>query len=225
MRDVDTKIQEAVEHELAWDTRLDGNALSVAVTDGVVTLKGVCRSRAEQHAAQEAARHVAGVLDVANEISVRPAQDLPDAEIAAAVRRALEWDSCVDHTRIHSSVNAGQVTLTGTVDTVSQRDDAEHAISRLNGVIIIRNAIDVKPLTRSAAEVRRSIESALERRAHREASRVRIDVDEGHVSLSGHVYSWAERSAVVGAVKGTRGVASVEDRMTVLPSALVRATN
>lgn len=53
-----------------------------------------CEGRAQKIAAQDAVHRVAGVLDVANDIEVRPWDRFvrTDSDIAGAVRNALEWD-------------------------------------------------------------------------------------------------------------------------------------
>ena len=61
------------------------------------------------------------------------------------------------------------------------------------------------------------LETALERRAERDAARIQLDVDEGRVTMSGTVHSWTERKAVVGAAWGTRGVDAVIDKLHVVP--------
>ena len=59
-----------------------------------VTLMGIVDSWAKKLAAQQAAHRVAGVLDVANDVQVKPpgTGQHSDTEIAQAVRAALEWD-------------------------------------------------------------------------------------------------------------------------------------
>jgi hypothetical protein len=90
----DSQIHRDVLHELVSDPRVAATTIGVAVGDGVVTLTGNVGRYLERRAAQEAARRVRGVLDVANDIEVRaPGAGAPtDAEIAQAVRQALEWD-------------------------------------------------------------------------------------------------------------------------------------
>lgn len=58
--------------------------------------------------AQEAAHRVEGVLDVANDITVKPAggQARTDVDIARAVRSTLGWDVFVPDERIRSTVSA-----------------------------------------------------------------------------------------------------------------------
>jgi osmotically-inducible protein OsmY len=63
--------------------------------------------------------------------------------------------------------------------------------------------------------VRRAIEDALERRAHRQAGRLRIAVHGGRVTLAGRVRSWEERRAVVGAARCTPGVDDVDDQLEI----------
>ena len=172
-------------------------------------------SWAKRVAAQEAAHRVIGVHDVANDIKVKTPGGLTrtDTEIAQAVRRSLEWDVFVPEEKITSTVADGYVTLDGAVDRWSQRYDAERAVRNLAGVKFVVNKITVKPTKPASDDVRRAIEQALERRAEREARRIRVDVKDGVVTLMGAVHSWAERKSVVAAARFTPGVQMVEDRL------------
>ena len=71
------------------------NEVGVVVHDGIVTLTGWVDSYSKRWAAEEAAHRVRGVKAVANDIEVRlsPGTERIDADIAAAVVRALEWDA------------------------------------------------------------------------------------------------------------------------------------
>jgi osmotically-inducible protein OsmY len=66
-------------------------------------------------------------------------------------------------------------------------------------------------------EVRKVIEEALERRAEREAHNIRVEVNDGHVKLSGRVRSWAEKRAIFGSVSHAPGVRSVDENLYVDP--------
>jgi osmotically-inducible protein OsmY len=217
----DSEIQQDVLRELKWDTRVEETDVGVQVDGGVVTLTGTVSSWGKRFAAEEAAHRVRAVLDVANDISVRPpgTPGRTDTEIAKAVRHALEWDVFVPEDRVQSTVSGGVVTLKGDVESWTQRDDAERAVRNLSGVRGVTNRLEVKPPKVAASEVRNSIEDALERQAEREAKRITLDVQDGRVTLSGPVHSWAEREAVVGAAKGTPGVRNVQDQLRIEPYA------
>jgi osmotically-inducible protein OsmY len=221
MNRTDSDIQQAVLRELKWDTRVEETDVGVEVDAGVVTLTGTVSSWAKRIAANEAAHRVAGVLDVANDVQVKipGTAGRTDTDIARAVRHALEWDAFVPDTRIRSTVSSGSVTLEGDVDYWSQRDDAENAVRNLVGVRMVSNRIAISPPKVDPLQVREAIEGALARQAEREARHISVDVHDGRVNMSGVVHSWAERTAVVGAAKGTPGVRIVEDHLRIQPYA------
>jgi osmotically-inducible protein OsmY len=139
-----------------------------------------------------------------------------DTDVALAVRRALEWDVTVPEKEIRSTVSRGVVTLEGTVRTGAQRIDAERAVERLAGVKEVVNRIEVNPAEEAdPVALRGAVENALERHAAREASQIDIAVSDGIVTVRGQVEGMREREAVLGAIRGTRGVRTVADQLQV----------
>ena len=131
----DRELAQRILRELKWDSRIEWASIKVEVNNSVATLTGVVSSYARKIVAQEAAHRVSGVLDVANDIEVKPVDhfERTDTEIASAVRNALEWDALVPNELVQSSVTDGWVTLEGDVDYWREREDAESAILRLAG--------------------------------------------------------------------------------------------
>ena len=213
----DSMIQQAVLRELSWDTRVEETEIGVTVDDGVVTLTGNVSSYGKKIAAQDAAHRVYGVLDVANDIRVQLPGSMArsDTEIAQAVRNALEWDVWIPEERIKSTVSNGWVTVEGDVTLLRERADVERAVRRLAGVRGVTNKIEVKPPKLAAADLRETIEEALERRAEREAKRIKVEVHDGAVKLSGPVRSWAEKRAILGTVSHAPGVRAVDEHLFV----------
>jgi osmotically-inducible protein OsmY len=215
----DSRIQQDVLNELRWDTRVHESDIGVEVDNGTVTLTGAANSYAKRVAAQEAAHRVAGVLDVVNHIRVHLPGSLTrtDADVAHAVRHALEWDAALSAETIQMTVSDGWVTLEGEVGTWHEHDRAAQDIAGLAGVRGVINKIDVSlPYIRTEA-IKEEIEQALERRAIRETKHIRIDVHNGVVTLTGPVQSWAEREAIIGAARYTPGVHKVEDCLQIEP--------
>jgi osmotically-inducible protein OsmY len=219
VRRTDAELQQDVLRELKWDARVEETDVGVEVDEGVVTLSGTVSSWGKRFAAEEAAHRVRGVMDVANDIVVK----LPgtpgrtDTELAHAVRNALMWDVFVPAARVQSTVSDGVVTLEGELDSWIQRVDAEKAVRNLAGVRSVRNQIVVKPPQVSSTEVHNAIEQALNRQAEREVKRIRLEIRNGEVTLSGLVRSWAEKQAVAGAAWGTQGVSIVIDKLQIEP--------
>lgn len=219
LRKADLEVQQDVMRELRWDTRIGPTAVGVEVDKGIVTLTGTVENFAKKYAAAEAAHRVAGVLDVANDIMVHlpGSPGKTDTEIARAVRSALEWDAFVPDQRIRSNVTDGWVTLEGEVEVLREREDAGGVVRRLAGVKGVWNEITVKPRKVDPVALRKMIEEALERRAEREAEQIGVTVHDGTVALSGKVYSWLEKDAIVGAIGHAPGVRAVNDKLRIEP--------
>jgi osmotically-inducible protein OsmY len=218
-RKSDSEIKQQVLRELKWDSRIAWSEIGVEVFEGVVTLTGAVNSYAKKQAAQEAAHRIDGVLDVANEIAVIPTGEFTrtDSDIALAVRHVLQWDALVPDEQIQSTVSDGWVTLEGEVDLWRERQDAETSVLRLEGVVGVINKIAITSKTVDVEGLREEIECALERRADREADRLRIEVHDGAVELFGRVHSWQEKRAVVGSISHAPGVSVIRDHLRIDP--------
>jgi osmotically-inducible protein OsmY len=214
----DHELKIDVTRELAWDTRIDETAIGVSAHHGVVTLTGTAASWAEKHAVEEAAYRVAGVRDIANDIEIKPSWSttLTDAEIAESVRGALRWNRFVPSDKIRLTVaNSGTVTMSGTVRTLAEHDEAERVVRNLEGVRCVVNQLDIETPRIAADALHTTITQALARRAEREADHVAVKVEGDTVVLTGRVGSWLERRTVIGAARGTRGVRRVDDRLEI----------
>ena len=215
----DREIQEDVLNELRWDSRIHQEEVGVQVDEAVVTLTGTVDSWAKKLAAKEAAHRVMGVRDVADDVRVQLPGSLQktDTEIAQDVRFELELDTYDAEQSIRSTVSDGLVTLEGQVNTLMQKEDAARAIRNVRGVKGVNNWLTVAAFKADPGQLRKSIEQALERRAEREAEKIRVTVDDGIVTLNGRVRTWPERTAVLGAVSHATGVREVRDHLTVNP--------
>jgi osmotically-inducible protein OsmY len=212
----DLELKKSVESELVFEPSINAAEIGVAVRDGVVTLSGRIPSYWEKIAAERAAARVSGVKAVANELEVRlpGSSERTDEDIARAALDSLKWSVLVPQDKIKVKVSKGWITLEGKVDWQYQKSAAEKAVRKLYGVVGVSNLIEVKPQV-SKAEVKSSIEAALKRLAEVDASRIRVETEDGKVVLSGSVRSWFEREEAERAAWAAPGVRAVEDRIAI----------
>lgn len=215
----DAEIQADVLNELKWDTTVNETEVGVQVKKGIVTLTGTISAYPKKLAAREAAHRVHGVLDVVDDMRVKVPTiwERTDQDLANAVRHALEWDVTVPHDRITTTVSHGNVTLEGTVDTWTQRYNAQRAVERLAGVEAVIDNITVVPKTADAVQIKQQIQAALERHAGREARRIAVSIHGGVLTLRGQVASWAQRNAIERLAIHAPGVHRVDDQTVVDP--------
>ena len=214
----DHEIELDVKDELQWDPNLDATDIAVSVKKGVVTLAGFVKNYADKYEAESAAKRVAGVLGVANDIEVRmPSVDeRPDPEIARDAVAAIKSQLPISSENIKVIVKDGWVTLEGQVEWQYQRSTAENSVRRIKGIKGVSNLIQLKPHAQPA-EIKRKIQEAFRRNAEVDANRITVEARRGEVILKGTVRSWTEREEAERTAWAAPGVTKVEDRIVVSP--------
>jgi osmotically-inducible protein OsmY len=214
----DSEIERDVREELKWDPDLNAEDIAVSVKDGVVTLAGFTRSYTDRFGAEAAAKRVAGVHAVANDIEVRlPAIDQrPDPDIARDAVAALKSQLPISHDNIKLIVKDGWITLEGTAEWQFQKTTAESAVRKIKGVKGVTNVIRLKPAVQPT-DIQRKIQDAFKRSAEVDANRITVETKGSEVTLKGTVRSWIEREEAERVAWSAPGVTQVEDRIVVSP--------
>jgi osmotically-inducible protein OsmY len=209
-------LERYVSDELHWDPKIDDSAIGVSADDGVVTLRGTLGSFREKRDAKKDAQRVYGVKSVKDELEVRILNDdrRADADLRGDVLQALMLDSMVPST-IDAKVDDGKVTLTGTAPWRFQCDEAELVAGNVRGVISVENDVDLVPPGPSADDVQHSITKAMERNAMVDADSVKVESENGVVTLRGTVSSWADHDQAVDTAWAAPGVTNVKDHILV----------
>jgi osmotically-inducible protein OsmY len=214
----DRDIERDVKEELEWNPDLDASDIAVLVKDSVVTLAGFVKSYTDKYEAEAAAKRVAGVSGVANDLEVRlPSIDeRPDPDIARDAVAALKSQLPISSEHIKVVVKNGWVTLEGQVEWQYQKNTAENAVRRIKGVKGVSNMILLRPRA-EPSEIKRKIQEAFKRNAEVDANRIVVETKGSEVILKGTVRSWIEREEAERVAWSAPGVTKVEDRIVVSP--------
>ena len=209
-------VRAAVEKELGFDPRVDSAGITVMNVGGDVNLAGTVPSYPQYLVAAAAARRVAGVINVHNnlEVVLRESEYRDDVKLATAANNALAGNVTVPDS-VEAIADDGNITLTGTVSYGTERAAAEAAVAGLVGVRNVRNDIGISYVI-DPVDVVLHVQQALDRSALvPDGSDVTADTKDGIIPLTGHVHTWAEHDAVLDAAWMAIGVIDVRDDLQV----------
>jgi len=139
----DTDIAQAALEAVKWNAVVPRDRVTVAVSNGWVTLNGTLDWQYQKDAADRTVRHLTGVRGVTNDIVVKPRVSTTDvqAKIEEAFRRSAE----IDARRVTVAAQNGQVTLTGNVRSWGERQEATRAAWAAPGVTQVIDRLAVVP--------------------------------------------------------------------------------
>jgi osmotically-inducible protein OsmY len=209
-------LESDVKEELDWDPVLDDSRIVVKAKDGRVNLRGSVPTYFQATVASDDAWTVGGVKAVDNELLVGlVGEAIADADIEDNIAAALDADRMVPKGSVCASVTDGWVSLTGEVRHHAQRQAAEHAARKVDGVLGIANKVTISsdPIPSDVAD---RINKALSRNAIIDDSLIDVSNTDHTIFLDGTTTSYAARMAAENAAWMAPGVSDVIDRVVIV---------
>ena len=209
------QLQQAVRDELRFDPSFADGEIGVTADSGTVPLTGYVPSFAHKRFAERAAKRVAGVRQVTDEILVKLPDDIrpSDEEIAKRASRSLAWDVSVP-SQVKATVEQGFITLTGHAEYGFERMAAEHAVGTLRGVMGISNRIALKHASPPETGIAANISKALDRLGY-DPTTMSVSTEGRTVTLKGSVPSAYRRELAERTAWSAPGVSEVETHLTI----------
>jgi len=209
-------LQKDVQYAIEFEPLLHAAEIGVKVKDGIVTLTGSVDRYYKKMQAETAAKSVAGVNAVVEEIKVKYPGSFSktDDEIAAEVVKALKDDRSVPNNQINVKVEDGWVTLEGELVWNYQKEAAKSAVANLMGVKGITNDLIIKSDTQDSLEKKR-VEEAFRRNWAINGKDITVKASGTKITLTGTVNSLYKRDEAGSIAWQTPGVWSVDNKLVV----------
>jgi len=216
----DQEILSDVQDALTWDVRVDATNIDVDVTNGIVTLNGTVDTYTQKLDASQIASRIRGVVDVKNNLVVRPTIMRSDIDIQNDINAALRRDVLVDETNIIVNVSNGIVVLSGSVATMAEKNAAESDAWLTPGVTDVINNIVVTPaVARMDQDIEEDVRASLARDTRIDMTNIDIEVVDAVVYLRGAVSDYTQKWIASDIAWWTPGVRDVINELTVKAAA------
>ncbi|AZB26172.1 BON domain-containing protein [Chryseobacterium bernardetii] len=209
------QLQKDVQEAIKWEPLLHPAEIGVTAADGVVSLTGTVDSFAKKKQAENAARNVAGVKVLVENIQVKlpDSKAKTDVEIGAEIISAFTSNVIIPQDKIKVKVENGWVDLDGELPWDYQREITENAIQFLPGIKGIFNNITINPDTNDTVS-KKKVEEALKRSAVDERE-ITVSVSGTTVTLTGTVHSWQQKEEAGRIAWKTPGIKHLKNKLEV----------
>jgi osmotically-inducible protein OsmY len=140
----DEDIARAASNILEWDFSVPHDRVTVMVQNGRITLSGDVDWYHQKVHAEDAVRHLTGVLGIVNLITIKPPMLTVKAlEVKNKIEDALRRNARLlrDAEKIQVEISGSKVILRGSVGSLADRDEAEYAAWSAPGVSQVENKI------------------------------------------------------------------------------------
>jgi osmotically-inducible protein OsmY len=139
----DEEIGRAAVNAIDMDVSVPHNRTRVRVQDGSITLTGEVDWAYQREAAEDAVRHLKGVVWISDQITIKP--PVEPVDIKVKIESAFRRNAMLDSRRIGIETHGDKVILKGSVQSWAEREEAQRVAWAAPGITQVENHILVIP--------------------------------------------------------------------------------
>ncbi len=233
----DEKIKKDIQDALLFDPAADSYKINVSVNNGIVTATGSVNSWQEKQLALSVIKGVKGVKEINDNILFEYIEERPDFQIKKDIEATLRNNIRVDDELIEVSVKNGEVFLSGTVGSATEKHQAkmdawvtgvEHVDA---GDLEVKywarneNLRKQKYIDRDDEEIKKAIKDAFLYDPRVKSFNPEVNVDNGLVTLTGEVDNLKAKRAAGNDARNTVGVYNVYNHIKIRPDIIPSDTD
>lgn len=130
----DNEIEAHLKKLINWNRKINAEHIHVECDHNVVTLTGTAESYWEKHMILNLTNATSGVIEVKDQVRVKPPRKLRDENIAKDIREAFQRNYLIDEDQISVEVKNGSVFLSGKVASFFVKIEAHTIATFTSGV-------------------------------------------------------------------------------------------
>lgn len=136
----DTDLARAAADILAWNVLVPAT-VQISVEKGRVILRGHVDWDFQRSAAEKALRNLTGITGVVNHIAIQ--RQVEPEDVKAKIEHALERMADEEAKKIKVEVSGSKVILSGSVNSIAERDDVKWAAWAVPGVSEVESHLQI----------------------------------------------------------------------------------
>jgi osmotically-inducible protein OsmY len=204
-----------IENWLKQNTKLTTQDIIINVEGEKAVVQGSVPHIADKMAIIDNVLDTDGVSEVDDQLVIveSTAENKP---LEKRIYEIIESQDGVDPFAIDVIEQGDTVTLQGSVTDYGQKKRIEDLVSSVSGVLTVNNQLTVAP-ERSEADqtIAEEVVGMLENRDDVQTGVITVEVEEGIVTLSGHVPTWTAKNSAMEAAGYVSGVTRVVDDLII----------
>jgi len=139
-------------------------------------------------------------------------------KLQRCVQEAINNEPLLSISEIGVTARNGIITLTGTVDSLAKKWEAERATKNVNGVKAVVEKIEIEffnALKKSNTEIAQNIIDAFSKNIEIPIDKIKIRVEKGWVTLEGELKYHSQKNAVMLSLNNITDILGVNDDITI----------